>query len=216
MPELYGDFQNLLYDFAKSVGKPDWKEYVDTGKWKARQGGNGLALGKNTIVTFKPCAFDENAINFELSRPIDDMLYTLFKPFGILDFSMGNPKLGEVYVLDSVTREPILQLRGIKGSTTLRVAILSNKGRFKNRHLGELLINSQITKFQTCLACGACESVCRFGALHVSNSKKGDASLDSVIYTINPDKCRHCLECVSHFDSGCYMKKVLRIKNGKQ
>ena len=216
MPELHDEFQNLLYDFAKSVGKPDWKQYVDEGKWKARQGGNGLEMGKNTIVAFKPCAFDETAVNFELSRPIDDMLYTLFQPFGNLNFDMGNPKLGEVYVLDPNTNQPLLQLRGLKGSRNLRVAILSDKGRFKNKHLGELLVSAQITKFQTCLACGACESVCRFGALIVKNTSKGNASLESVSYRIDPNKCRHCLECVTHFDSGCYMKKVLRIKNGKQ
>ena len=215
MPEMHENFQNILYDFAKGVGKPDWKEYVDEGKWKARQGGNGLEMGKNTIVTFKPCAFDENAMNFELSRPIGDMLYTLFQPFGIIDRDMGNKQLGEVYVLDNETKQPLLQLRGVPGTRNLRVAILSNRGKFKNHRLAELLVSSQITKFQTCLACGACESVCRFGALTVKNASKGNATLDSVRYKINPTKCRHCLECVNHFDSGCYMKKVLRIKNEK-
>lgn len=213
MPEEFKTFQELLYDFARSVGKPDWKEYVDTGKWKARQGGNGLEMGKNTVVSFKPCAFDEKAINFELQRPIDERLYTLFKPFGTLNFDMGNKALGEVYVLDVNTNQPLLQLRGRIGSTTLRVAILSNKGKFKVQKTAELLIYDQITKFQTCIACGACQSVCPFGAILVKNTRKGDTTVDSVQYEIDPNKCMHCLRCVSHFDSGCYMKKVLRIKN---
>jgi phosphoadenosine phosphosulfate reductase len=215
MPEEFGKFQNILYDFAKRVGKKDWKTYIDEGMWKARQGGNGLDLAKNTVVEFKPCAFDEKAINFDLVRPIDERLYVLFKPFGILNFDMGNKDLGEVYVLDAVTKQPILQLRGKVGTKHLRVAILSNKGKFKVQKMAELLVSDQITKFQTCIACGACQSVCPFGAIFVKNLATGDVSTESVQYEINPDKCRHCLECVAHFDSGCYMKKVLRVKNGK-
>ena len=33
----------------------------------------------------------------------------LFKPFGILDFNIGNKRLGEVYILDKRTKEPILK-----------------------------------------------------------------------------------------------------------
>lgn len=212
MPEEYGKFQEILYDFAKSVGKPDWKDYVDSGNWKARQGGNGLEMGNNTLVSFKPCAFDEHAVNFSLRRPIDGFLYTLFKPFGTLDFEMGNKLLGEVYVLDPITKQPILQLRGPKGTTTLRVAILSNKGAFKVQKNAEMLIADQITKFQTCIACGACQSVCPFGAIVVKAINSGSASLDNVRYEIDEGKCRHCHQCIAHFDSGCYMKKVLRIK----
>ena len=29
-------------DFARRIGKPDPEEYVDSGNWKARQGGAGL------------------------------------------------------------------------------------------------------------------------------------------------------------------------------
>jgi len=214
MPEEYGKFQKMLYEFAESVGKKDWKEYVDSGNWKARQGGNGLEMGNNTIVTFKPCAFDEKAINFDLQRPIDSRLYTLFKPFGILNFEMGNKALGEVYVLDSKTNQPIMQIRGKVGSRNLRVAILSNKGSFKVQKNAELLVYDQITKFQACIACGACQSVCPFGAILVKNTDAGNASVDSVQYEIDETKCMHCLRCVAHFDSGCYMKKVLRLKNG--
>jgi phosphoadenosine phosphosulfate reductase len=216
MPEEFKKFQSTLYDFAKRVGKKDWKTYVDEGMWKARQGGNGLDMAKNTVVEFKPCAFDEKAINFDLIRPIDERLYTLFKPFGVLDFEMGNKTLGEVYVLDCQTKQPILQLRGKIGTRHLRVAVLSNKGKFKVQKAAELLVSDQITKFQTCIACGACQSICPFGAILVKNLANGDVSTDSVCYEVDSDKCRHCLECVAHFDSGCYMKKVLRVKNGKQ
>jgi len=37
-------------------------------------------------------------------------------------------------------------------------------------------------------------------------------SIDSIRYFIKPDRCIGCLDCILHFDSGCYMKKVLRVK----
>lgn len=43
MPEQSKKWRSFLIDFAKKIGKPDPEVYVDSGKWKARQGGNGLA-----------------------------------------------------------------------------------------------------------------------------------------------------------------------------
>lgn len=215
MNEQYVKFRNVLYNFAKKVGKEDWKVYIDDGKWKARQGGNGLEHSRNAVVTFKPCAFDENSINFSLSKDIDETLYTLFKPFGILNFEIGNKRLGEVYVLSRKTSEPILKLTGKIGKRELKVIILNIVAPYKNfKELTELIRN-QITKFQTCIGCTYCQSVCKFNALKVNNLKKGEVSNNSISYIIDESKCVGCLECVKHFDGGCYMKKVLRTKKGE-
>lgn len=212
--EEYRKFHQRLYSFAQKVGKPDWQEYIDSGKWKARQGGNGLDYSKNAVVEFKPCAFDSNSYNFELSRPIDETLYTLFQPFGIINKELGNKRLNEVYVLDRKTGLPLLKLSGKIGTTLLRVSVVNQTGHFKSPKIAQSLIRNQITKFQTCIGCTYCQSVCRFNALHVRNADPGNVSHDSIIYTIDPTKCVGCLECVTHFESGCYRKKVLRIKKG--
>lgn len=98
MPEQYEHFRNVLIDFAKKIGKPDPEVYVDEGNWKARQGGNGLDYAQNSVITFEPCALQENTINFELQRPITEELYELFKPFGYINYDLGNSRLGEVYI----------------------------------------------------------------------------------------------------------------------
>ena len=215
MNEQYLKFREVLYNFAKKVGKEDWKIYIDEGKWKARQGGNGLEHSRNAVVTFKPCAFDETSINFSLSKEIDETLYTLFKPFGILNFEIGNKRLGEVYILSRKTFEPILKLSGKLGKKELKVSILNIVPPFKNfKELTELIRN-QITKFQTCIGCTYCQSVCKFNALKVNNLKKGEVSNNSISYIIDESKCVGCLECVKHFDGGCYMKKLLRTKKGE-
>lgn len=205
-------FRNLLYDFAKDVGKEDWKDYIDNGNWKARQGGNGLDMSKNAIVEFKPCAMEENAFNFELSRPITEHLYNLFVPFGIIDYNLGNARLGEVFILDKKTHAPLLKLSGKIGQNHLKVTIINFTGPFRNKNKVEPMVKAQITKFQTCIGCSACASVCKHAAITVENLKVGEVSTESIHYYINPDKCVGCLDCILHFDSGCYMKKVLRTK----
>lgn len=209
MNSEYDIFHNILLDFAKQVGKPDPEEYVSSGGWKARQGGNGLDYSKNAIVSFKPCVLEENTLNFDINKPISNQLYELFKPFGIIDYTLGNKRLGEVYVLDKISKQPILKLKGKLGDKIVKVSILRIPKNVKNQKYFEMYIKYQITKYQTCLACRACESVCRHGAITVRN----DNESNKVTYKIDEKKCVGCLECVSHFSGGCYLKKVLRTKN---
>lgn len=42
MPDRSKKWRSFLVNFAAKIGKPDPEVYVDSGKWKARQGGNGL------------------------------------------------------------------------------------------------------------------------------------------------------------------------------
>ncbi len=207
MPEQSKRFRQLLVDFATKIGKPDPEVYVDEGKWKARQGGNGVDYAKKSAVSFEPCVLEENAFNYELQRPISDQLYELFKPFGYLNFDMGNKRLGEVYVTRR-NGNPVLKLQGRIGSTTLKVTIIdSNIDGAKNLKTAEDKIKCQITKYQMCMACRACESICRHNAIVIKEDKEGN--LD---YRILDNKCVRCAECVNHYTAGCYMRKVLAIK----
>lgn len=215
MNDEYNKFRDTLYKFAKKVGKDDWKEYVDQGNWKARQGGNGLEHSKNAVVSFKPCAFDETSFNFALSRPLSDDFYTLMKPFGKVDFQIGNKRLGEVYVLSRRTGEPLLKITGKIGSTEIRATVLKVFAPFKNPKDIGTLVKNQITKYQTCIGCAYCQAVCKFNALKVINTKKGNVSNTSISYSIDESKCVGCLECVRHFMGGCYMRKVLTTKKGE-
>ncbi len=207
MPEQSKHFRNMLLDFARKVGKEDAEVYVDDGFWKARQGGNGLEYAQKSVVEFKPCATEENAFNYELQKPITEDFYELFKPFGYLNFDMGNARLGEVYVLNK-KGEILLKLQGRLGSRNLKVTIVNHKiAGASDLKTAEERVKCQITKYQMCMGCLACESVCRFNALSVKDRKDG-----SVEYRISDEKCMRCGECVNHFIAGCYMRKVLSIK----
>lgn len=216
MKEQYDNFHDILLNFATQIGKPDPKEYINSGGWKARQGGNGLNYSSNAVLSFKPCVLEENTYNFELNKLIDNNLYELFKPFGIIDFNIGNKRLGEVYILDKKTKEPVLKLRGKIGQNLLKISVLKETKIFNNSKNTEMLIKNQVTKFQTCIGCMACESVCKFNAITIKHLDKQNEEQFNISYKIDEKKCVSCLECVKHFSGGCYMKKVLRTNQTKE
>ncbi len=207
MYEQYNHWHDVLVGFAKKIGKPDAEDYIDEGGWKARQGGNGLEAAQSTVVSFEPCATEENAFNYELQRPISDELYEFFKPFGYINKELGNKRLGEVYVLNKAGKV-VLVLQGRIGKNKLKVIIKDiHIGKSKSLSVAEGKVQCQITKYQMCLGCKACESVCKHDAISVKDNGKGLIS-----YTIDDDKCKRCTECVNHFNAGCYMRKVLMVK----
>ena len=193
---------DYLIGFAVKIGKPDPEEYIASGGWKARQGGYGIDYSKNSIIEFKPCATEINSFNYVLLKPISLELYEFFKPFGTLNFDLGNIRLGEVFVLNN-RGEIIIKLKGRIGTTNLKVSILDpHLANARTMADAEKKIKCQITKFQMCINCKACEAVCKFDAISVRNNK----------YIINENKCTHCYQCINHYVSGFYMREVLCIK----
>lgn len=206
MPEQYEKFRNTLIKFAKNIGKPDPEEYIDSGNWKARQGGNGVEMAQKSVISFTPCVAEEIAFNYELQRPITNQLYELFKPFGQLDFEMGNKRLGEVFVIDRQGKIA-LKLQGRIGRKQLKVTIYQNNlAHAKSLKAAEEKVKCQITKYQMCMGCLACEAVCKCNAITI-REKDGE-----ILYLISDKKCVRCGECVGHFVAGCYMRKVLAVK----
>ena len=102
----------------------------------------------------------------------------------------------------------VLILQGRIGSTKLKVIIKDIRiAKARALSVAEGKIQCQLTKYQMCLGCKACESVCKYDAISVRDNQNG-----KITYTIDNEKCRRCTECVGHFNAGCYMRKVLGIK----
>lgn len=207
MYDQYVHWREILVNFAKKIDKPDPEEYIDQGGWKARQGGNGIDIAERSVISYEPCATESNAYNYELQRPITPEFYELFKPFGYIDTQLGNERLGEVYVLDKKGKV-VLVLQGRIGSTKLKVTIKNERlAGAANLKVAEGKVQCQLTKYQMCIGCKACESVCKHNAVRIKELDDGTLS-----YKIDNEKCTRCTECVNHFSAGCYVRKVLTIK----
>lgn len=198
--ELAEPWRDYLMEVAATMGKPDPEEYVDSGNWKKRQGGQGLRTAYKGIATSRPCGDDPDAKTYTLTKPISEDLYEYFKPFGHVDLSRGRSLLGEVFVVDARTKDPMLVLQGRIGTAELRVKIVNSNNPTLFMHR----IDCQIRKYQSCVLCGGCPPICPAGAI---SDKTGR-------YVINEEKCVHCLKCVSHYDTGCLVSKVLKTKRG--
>lgn len=203
-PNEHQKWRNFLIDFSTRIGKPDPEVYVDDGKWKARQGGNGLD-SSTTKVNSKTCMTEDNALQYTMTRPLDAGFYEMFKPFGKLDFSMGKKSLSEVYVLGR-DNQVLLKIAGSIGDKSVRISILGDFNKnFNSKILNRGIagyINRQICKYQACINCMACNSVCPTSAIEVTPCS----------YIINEKKCSHCLKCVMHFDKGCLVASALATR----
>lgn len=203
MPEQSKKWRDFLVGFAKRIGKPDPEVYVDTGKWKARQGGNGLASANDVKIKFTNCTAEEHAKIYRLVRPFDDELVGMFVPFGRVAPELGKKILHEVIVLDHRTNVPILSLQpfnqdGYDYAVKVRTMNVADHDDLQR------MVGYQIRKFNACRKCLKCESLCRVGAITINNFG----------YYIDPQKCVHCKTCMTakYLDGGCMMDKYLRTK----
>lgn len=203
MPEQSKKWRDFLVGFAKRIGKPDPEVYVDTGKWKARQGGNGLASANDVKIKFTNCTAEEYAKIYRLVRPFDDELVGMFVPFGRVAPELGKKILREVIVLDHRTNVPILSLQpfnqdGYDYAVKVRTMNVADHDDLQR------MVSYQIRKFNACRRCLKCESLCRVGAITINNFG----------YYIDPQKCVHCKTCMTakYLDGGCMMDKYLRTK----
>lgn len=212
LPDLSEKFHDILLNFAIKMGKDNPEDYVKSGGWKARQGGAGIELSKNVAIEFKPCATDAKSFNYALNKPITNELYEFFKPFGDLNFDMGKKRLGEVFVLDYHTKQPIIKLQGRLGTNVLRISIIGTPIAARTKTVEvELKFKCQITKYQLCAGCHACENICRYDAIRLVKTGEGNTDYR---YEVDENKCVHCFECINHYTGGCYMRKVL-LPRGK-
>lgn len=203
MPDQSKKWRDFLIRFAQKIGKPDPEVYVDTGKWKARQGGNGLAASNDIKIRFTNCTTEDHAKIYLLNRPYDDELIGMFVPFGRIAPELGNKLLKETIILDVRTNVPILSLQpfnqdGYDYAIKVRTMNVADHDDLQR------MAGYQIRKFNACRKCLKCESLCRAGAISIV----GD------YYYIDPDKCVHCKMCMTpkYLYGGCMMEKYLKTK----
>lgn len=203
MPEQAMKWRKFLIDFAIKVGKPDPEVYVDTGKWKARQGGNGLSAAEDVKIRFTNCTAEDNAKIYRLNRPVDDIFLGMLTPFGKVSKELGRKLISETVVLDIKTMVPIILIQpfnqdGYEFSVKIKTMNVAKHDDLQR------MIGYQVRKFNACRKCLKCESLCKFGAISIIGDE----------YRINENKCRRCKMCVTakYLDGGCMMDRYLKTK----
>ena len=193
----------VLIDFSIKISKPDPQVYVDSGKWKARQGGNGIAAAEDVKIKYTNCTTEENAKIYKLNRPFDDNFLSLLTPFGRLAKELGRKLINETIILDIKTNVPILSVQPFLQDGFDYAVKIKTMNVAKHDDL-QRMVSYQVKKFNACRKCLKCESLCRFGAISIIDDE----------YCINGNKCKRCRMCVTakYLEGGCMMDKYLRTK----
>lgn len=203
MPEQYKKWHDFLVDFAKKIGKPDAEEYIDSGKWKARQGGNGVQAAGDVKIRFTNCTTEDHAKVYQLKKPVDDSFIGLFTPFGKIAPELGRKMINEVIVVDIKTNVPILSIQPFSQDGYDYAVKVKTMNVAKHNDL-QRMVGYQVRKFNACRKCLKCESLCKFGAISIFGDN----------YYINDQKCKRCKMCVTakYLDGGCLMDRYLKTK----
>ena len=203
MPDDYKKWRDFLVGFAKRIGKPDPEEYIDSGAWKARQGGKGVAAARDIKIRYINCTTEENAKVYQLYRPMNDNFMEMFTPFGRIAPELGRKLIGETIIVDVKTNVPILSIQPFPQDgydyavkvKTMNVAKHDDQQR---------MAGYQIKKYNACRMCLKCESLCRYRAISITGDQ----------YHVIAERCQHCKMCVTakYLEDGCLMGKYLKTK----
>ena len=203
MPEESKRWRSFLVDFARKVGKPDPEVYVDTGKWKARQGGNGLPAANDVKIKFANCTTEDHAKIYSLVKPFNESFLNMMVPFGKMAPELGRKLINETIFVDPRTNVPILSVQPFSQEGFEYAVKIKTMNVAKHEDL-QRMIGYQVRKFNACRQCLKCESICKHGAISITSDN----------YCIDPEKCVRCRNCVSakYLDGGCMMEKYLKTK----
>lgn len=210
-PDLSKKWNAMLVDFATKTGKDDIQDYVENGRWKTRKGASGLQT-RNVTITDTACNLSDRARNIIIKKKINRDVIEFLKPFGELEIF---DKEDATYI--TITEKEITDTNGsivyprrkvcdvviTWGTPVLKV--LPTKGTDVLLIVNRL--KCQLRKYQYCIRCSACDSVCPYGAISTMGSGR---------YIIDESKCKQnlseCSRCIAKFYNGCITCQVLAGK----
>jgi phosphoadenosine phosphosulfate reductase len=203
MPEETKKWRDFLISFAKRIGKLDAEEYIDSGAWKARQGGNGVTAAQDIKIRYTNCTAENNAKVYQLNKPLDDEFIELFIPFGRVAPELGRVLINETIVVDVSSNIPIMSIQpfeqdGFEYAVKVKTMNVDKHGDLQR------MVGYQIKKHNACRKCLKCESLCKHRAITIVGG----------VYHINDERCMRCKMCVTakYLEGGCLMEKYLKTK----
>lgn len=212
-PEHSNRWKEVLYDFANKTNKTDVTDYVENGKWKTRKGASGLET-RNVSIVDTPCNLSDRARNIIIKKKVNRDVIEFFKPFGELAL-LDKEEASYITITErkckdadgnEYERRKVCDLVITWGTTVVKV--LPAKGTDIL-----LLINRlkcQLRKYQYCIRCSACDSVCPNGAINTIGNARYQVDSNKCVQNLNG-----CSRCIAKFYNGCITCQVLAgKKNG--
>lgn len=210
-PDLSKKWRDMLYDFAIKTNKENIDDYINNGKWKARRGASGLET-RNVSIADTPCNLSDRARNIIIGRKINRDVLEFLKPFGELEIFEKNDAtyitITEKEAIDTdgkilFPRRKLCDIIIKFGTTVLKVDPAKGTDM---QHLVTRL-KCQMRKYQYCIKCSACDSVCPYGAINTLGKDR---------YVIDEKICKQntnlCSKCIAKFYNGCITCQVLSGK----
>lgn len=190
-PTEMAAWREYIMAFAARIGKKEPLDYWKSGAWKSRVG-NSESRDALRVAAY-PCSIGDHLTNFVLKRSFDAKTVAEYlRPMG---------KVGEI----STPLGPMLRVCapdgaefGIHGFEDLpRARLVIYQIPNTNRARLVQTIARQLRRFQCCVQCGACASVCRHGAIRVDPASRS--------YQVDPALCNACGACLDprNLKSGC-------------
>lgn len=191
-PERKEQWQVFLREHARKVGYPDPSHFSQEG-WRVRVGGRGMNYKAATVERLV-CSERVQTYAYVLTRRWSDSLLEYLKPFGEFRISHDDGWLLSGEIVDIRSRELVATLRVLRSRDTLRICFIKSKGL----RLALQRFERQLRKYQSCVMCGHCATVCTARAIHVSSE-----------FSIDQKRCTGCQRCVV---SSCVAEESLKRK----
>ena len=189
----------MLIFIAGLLAIPD--DYYEEGRWRTRRGASGLKV-RNVSIVDTPCNLSDKARNIIIEKKISKDTIEFFKPLGDLKI-IEKQDSTYIYIYDydkSKEYRKICELIIKIGTNVVKVL---PEDRIDATNLVNR-IKCQMRKYQFCIRCTACDSICPNRAIDTIHGK----------YHIDETKCTHCKHCIAKFYNGCIMCDVLSAKKG--
>lgn len=189
-PEDMQRWKDMVYNFARETGKTDIDDYYEEGRWRTRRGASGLQV-KNVSIVDTSCNLSDRARNIIIEKKLNKDIIEFFKPLGDLEMvEKADATYISVFDVDkSGVYRKCFELIVSFGTNVVKVL---PEERIDITNLVNR-IKCQLRKYQFCIRCSACDSVCPYGAIDTIHGG----------YHIDEDLCMHCKKCVAKFYNGC-------------
>lgn len=189
-PQQMKKWKDMVYEFAERTGKTDPDAYYEEGKWKVRRGASGLEV-KNVTIADTACNLSDKARNIISNKKIHKDFVEFLKPFGEIKMvEKTDASYFSFFDYDkSGEYRKCFELIITFGTNVIKVL---PEDRVDVTNLVNR-IKCQLRKYQFCIKCSACDSVCPHGAIDTIHGT----------YKIDETKCVHCKKCIAKFYNGC-------------